>query len=1201
MNSNENEMYVRKRDGSTETVSFDKISRRIRKLSEMRMSLECIHDPAIQISQSQSSTSTLEINYTDLAIKVIDQIYDGITTKELDILTAEQCMSLITSHPDYGVLASRVIISNHHKNTSSNFKEIVEQLYHHTDIHNEHSPIVSKELYDVVAQNAETIQGWFDWERDYLIDFFGFKTLERAYLLRENGVILERPQHMWMRVAIGIHGDNLQKVRETYDLMSLKYFTHATPTLFNAGTPRPQMSSCYLIGMENDSIDGIYNTLRDCARISKWAGGIGLHIHNIRAKGSRIRGTNGTSNGIVPMLRVFNNTARYVDQCFTQDTMVETTRGKLAIQDVIPNETHVITGSGRPFIVRELLEHQPRQREMATILCDNGSKVDITQEHLVLVFRNRTPNSPTIFSQEAHMKAFQRLLYGDNATPDVMYSETEGGLFGWVPASTLTMNDYFCSIRGDFLEYTRIERINRYTYTDKVYDLVVDTEHHYQVEPGVVHNGGGKRAGSFAIYLEPWHSDVEDFMEMRKNHGNEEMKARDLFYALWIPDLFMERVQNNLPWSLMCPDECPGLSDAVGEEFKALYEKYEHEQRYKRQIPARELWLKILDSQIETGTPYMLYKDAANQKSNQQNIGTIKSSNLCVAPETKILTDEGEKPIYSLDGQWVNVWNGEAYSRVQVRKTGENQELMRVEVDDGRILYCTPYHKFYIENNGVIEVEAGSLVKGMNLIEWKRPRVNRIVSHTIHSVERTGRCDDTYCFTEPMRHMGVFNGILTGQCTEIIEYSDENETAVCNLGSIALPRFVETPDKNGKFTVYSRSGCKYCKMAISYLKRMNLEYRVINVDDDNMRLGVFHKLESRARQAGFKNINTVPQILYKEYGDENEKAQYIGGYNELISQVKPRYNYDKLHHITRVLTRNLNRVIDVNFYPTDKTQKSNMRHRPIGIGVQGLADTYALMNLSYSSDEAREINEQIFETIYHASLEESCDIACEEGTYDTFDGSPASRGQLQFDLWRCSPSDRYDWSSLRENIRVNGLRNSLLVAPMPTASTSQILGFNECFEPFTSNIYMRRTLAGEFIIINKYLLRELIELGLWNKEMKNRIIMDNGSIQGIQEIPERIRENYKIVWEMSMKTLIDLAGDRGKYVCQSQSMNLWMENPDYKSLTSMHFYAWKKGLKTGIYYLRTKAKATAQKFTVEPVKSVNTVQKEEEPCEMCSG
>ena len=811
---NSKEMRVTKRNGQLEDISFDKILNRIKKLGQ---------------------EVDIKINYSSLTMKVIDQLYDKIETTKIDELAAEQCASLSTQHPDYGTLGSRIVISNHQKNTDPLFSSVMFKLYEFTDVHGKNRPLVSQTLWDFTNYYQKEINEMIIHERDYLIDFFGFKTLERAYLFKINNVIVERVQHMWMRVSIGIHGNinnpsSLELVKETYDLMSQKYFTHATPTLFNAGTPRPQLSSCYLIAMEDDSIEGIYNTLKDCAQISKYSGGIGLHIHNIRPKDSHIQGTNGKTDGIVPMLRVFNSTARYVNQ-------------------------------------------------------------------------------------------------------------------------------------------------------------------------------SGKRNGSFAIYLEPWHPDIEDFLELRKNHGDEELKARDLFYALWICDLFMERIKNNLKWSLFCPHECPGLADVYGDNFNALYEKYETSGKARKTINARDLWFKILDSQMETGTPYLLYKDAANKKSNQQNLGTIKSSNLC---------------------------------------------------------------------------------------------------------------------------------------TEIIEYSDANETAVCNLASIALPSFV---DKETKL-----------------------------------------------------------------------------------------FDYEKLHEVTKVITNNLNKVIDINFYPTEKTKRSNMLHRPIGVGVQGLADTFILMDIPFHSEEALVVNKYIFETIYHAALEKSNELTItikmsrdgfnentntntmnfshynsikyglkgqHYGSYQSFEGSPASKGILQFDLWSTEPSDRYDWNVLKKSIIDHGLRNSLLVAPMPTASTSQILGFNECFEPFTSNLYSRRTLAGEFVVVNKYLMKELIDLNLWDEQIKNNIIANKGSIQQLSILPEHIRNKYKIVWEIPMKHIIDMSADRGAFICQSQSLNIWVEDPTYNTLTSMHFYSWKKGLKTGIYYLRRKAKHQAQQFTIEP-ETRETVEEHDEICEMCS-
>jgi ribonucleoside-diphosphate reductase alpha subunit len=774
------EMNVIKRDGSKVEMSFDKILHRIKRIGE---------------------EENIKINFSALVMKIFDQLHNDISTTQIDELMAEQCASQSTLHTDYGILASRLIVSNYHKNTEPLFSNVMNQLYNFNDVNGVSVPMINDKVHNIILEHGEVLDKMIDHTRDNLLDYFGFKTLERAYLFKINKKSVERPQHMWLRVALAIHGENFDDVKETYDLMSQKYFTHATPTLYNAGTPRSQLSSCYLIAMEDDSIDGIYNTLKDCANISKYAGGIGLHIHNVRAAGSHIRGTNGTSNGVVPMLRVFNNTARYVDQ------------------------------------------------------------------------------------------------------------------------------------------------------------------------------GGGKRNGSFAIYLEPWHADLYNFLDMRRNQGDEEMKGRDLFYALWIPDLFMKRIQEDGYWTFMCPDECPGLSDVYGDEFEKLYIKYENEQKGRHRILAREVWFRVLDSQMETGTPYLLYKDACNSKSNQKNLGTIKSSNLC---------------------------------------------------------------------------------------------------------------------------------------TEIVEYSDANETAVCNLASIGLSAFVDNKTKE--------------------------------------------------------------------------------------------FDYIKLHYITKVITKNLNNVIDINFYPTDKTKESNLKHRPIGIGVQGLADVFALMDICFDSEEACEVNKQIFETIYHGALECSCELACVDGAYASFNGSPASEGILQFDMWNVQPSSRYDWDNLKTKIKECGLRNSLLLAPMPTASTAQILGNNECFEPFTSNIYSRRTLAGEFMIVNKHLMRDLIDLKLWNESVKNNIIANKGSVQQILHIPEHIRNKYKIVWEISMKQVINMARDRGAFICQSQSMNLWQEDPTYSSLTSMHFYAWKQGLKTGMYYLRRKAKHQAQQFTIEPSKTnSNENENENEICEMCSG
>jgi ribonucleoside-diphosphate reductase alpha chain len=796
-------MLVIKRDGRRESVRFDKITARIENL--------CYElDPKF-------------IQPIEVAKKVIDGLYDGVTTTELDNLAAEVCASLTVKHPDYAILAARIAISNLHKTTSQSFSNTMKRLYTYVNPKTgENAQLVDTEVYGIIKKHAAKLDEAIDYKRDFGYDYFGYKTLERSYLIRLDGKVVERPQHMLMRVAVGIHKEDIESAIETYNLLSEKWFTHATPTLFNAGTPKPQLSSCFLLTMKDDSIDGIYDTLKQCAKISQSAGGIGLSIHHVRAKGSYIKGTNGVSNGIVPMLRNFDMTARYVDQ------------------------------------------------------------------------------------------------------------------------------------------------------------------------------GGGKRKGSFAIYLEPWHADIKDFLELKRNHGKEEMRARDLFYALWIPDLFMKRVEKNEEWSLFCPNEAPGLSDCHGEEFERLYEKYEREGKARETIKAQELWFEVLESQIETGTPYMLYKDAANGKSNQKNLGTIKSSNLC---------------------------------------------------------------------------------------------------------------------------------------TEIIEYTAPDEVAVCNLASIALPKFV-TAGPDGKLF----------------------------------------------------------------------------------------FDHNKLYEITKVATKNLNKVIDINYYPVEEARRSNFRHRPIGLGIQGLADAFIMLRMPFDSVEARGLNEDIFETIYYAAAETSMELAKIQGTYETYEGSPASKGILQFDMWGVTPkSGRWNWNDLKDKIKKYGMRNSLLVAPMPTASTSQILGNNECFEPYTSNLYTRRTLSGEFIMVNKHLMKDLIALGLWNENMRNRLISTNGSVQNIPGIPQNIKDLYKTVWEISQKVIIDMAADRGAYICQSQSMNIFMQDPNFGKLTSMHFYAWKKGLKTGMYYLRSQAATAAIKFTLdksalEPkVEKVNAAEVEKnqkqdaiacslddpENCEMC--
>ena len=761
-------MFVIKRDGRKEPVHFDKITARISKLSF-------------------GLNSTFVIPHR-VAPAVIQGLYDGVTTTELDELAARTSANMTVAHPEYAVLAARIAVSNLHKNTKKNFSRIIEELYNYIDPKtNTKAPLIADDVFEIILNNKDRLDAAIVHHRDYNYDFFGFKTLEKSYLLRMHGKIVERPQHMLMRVAVGIHKNDIDSAIQTYDLMSEKWFTHATPTLYNAGTPKAQLSSCFLLTMKDDSIRGIYDTLKNCAEISQSAGGIGLSIHNVRAKGSYIKGTGGESNGLVPMLQVFNSTARYVDQ------------------------------------------------------------------------------------------------------------------------------------------------------------------------------GGGKRKGAFAIYLEPWHADVFDFLDLRRPHGKEEMKARDLFFALWIPDLFMKRVKENGKWSLMCPNESPGLCDTYGDEFETLYTKYEAEGKYRKQINAQELWFHILDAQTETGNPFMLYKDHVNRKSNQKNLGVIRSSNLC---------------------------------------------------------------------------------------------------------------------------------------TEIVEYTAPDEVAVCNLASINLSRFVDAE--------------------------------------------------------------------------------------------KRTFDFEKLKEITYIVTKNLNKVIDINYYPVEEARKSNMRHRPVGLGVQGLADVFLMLRHPFESDEARILNTNIFETIYYAALCASKDLAKIDGAYESYQGSPISQGQLQFDLWNVTPSNRWNWEALRQEILQFGVRNSLLVAPMPTASTSQILGNNECFEPYTSNIYTRRVLSGQFLVVNKHLLKDLIELGLWSEEMKNAIIANNGSIQSIEGIPQEVKDLYKTAWEIKQRAIIDMAADRGAFIDQSQSLNLFMESPNYKKLTSAHFYAWEKGLKTGMYYLRSRPAVDPIKFTVDAEKAKAT-------------
>ena len=896
---------VKKRNGETQQVSFDKVTNRLKSLTEM--------EPVLN-----------NVNYFEIAQKVVSRIYDLVPTHELDELAAEQCTQKGVEHLDYNVLASRIAISNNHKRTSPSFSETITTLFNNKDQLGKHCPLISKDLFDFVQTNKNKLNATIDYSKDYNFDYFALKTLEKSYLLKVNGNIVERIQDLIMRVSIGLHLDNLKDALETYELISNKYFTHATPTLFHSGTPRPQLLSCFLIGV-GDSVEGMYKALGDCAQISKWAGGIGLHIHDIRSEGALIRSTNGKSNGLVPLLKVFNDVARHINQ-------------------------------------------------------------------------------------------------------------------------------------------------------------------------------SGKRNGSFAMYLEPWHPDVLGFLEAKKNHGDENSRARDLFYAVWIPDLFMERLKKNEDWSLLCPDSCKGLTEAYGEDFKKLYEEYESKPEFvKKVVKAQTIWKEIISAQMETGTPYICYKDAANIKSNQKNLGTIKSSNLC---------------------------------------------------------------------------------------------------------------------------------------TEIIEYSDTNEYACCTLASISLPSFVKSFDFSSikSVEIISKSNCKFCRYSKNLLASHDIDYNEKCMDDDQERAKWFETFNSDRED----KVNTVPQIFIND--------EYVGGFSDLYKYFQPTFDYEGLMKVTERITKNLDKVVDINYYPVIETKRSNIKHRPLGIGVQGLADVYAKFKCAFDSEQASELNKKMFAAIYYAACKTSMEISRDRsdkfanlkkqlrgveidefydknykgrgeklyhelkpssyemdndkylGSYSSFNGSPMSEGKFQFDLWKKEPLYQVDnidlkWDQLRGDIMKYGMRNSLLLAPMPTASTSQILGNNECIEPFTSNIYSRGTLAGQFLVVNKYLQEDLIRIGVWNNDIKDKIIIDNGSVKNIEEIPDVVKDIYKISWDLSMKHLIDQAADRGIYVCQSQSLNLWLQNPSFGKLSSMHMYSYSKGLKTGIYYLRRRAVANAQKFTIDP---------EKEGCLSCS-
>jgi ribonucleotide reductase alpha subunit len=850
-----------------------------------------------------------DIDFDSLYDATIRGLPKSITPNDFYNYVADKCVVRTSQETNYNKLAATILVDRLHKITNDDYVTSIELLYNNKDVKDRHCPLVSQELYNLVLKNKEQIQKAFDYERDYNLDYFAIRTLERSYLIKLKGktgdVLVERPQHMFMRVALGIHNKNLKAAFETYDLMSNRYFTHATPTLFNAGTRRPQLSSCFLISCD-DSLEEIFNCISQIASISKWAGGIGVHVAGVRPKNAVIRGTNGRSEGIIPLCSLLNKESKYVNQ-------------------------------------------------------------------------------------------------------------------------------------------------------------------------------GGKRNGSIAVYNEPWHGDIFEFCELRKNTGSEDLRARDLFFALWIPDLFMKRIEEDGIWSLMCPDECRGLNTSHGEEFEKLYTQYEQERKFLKQVPARKLWKHILECQIETGFPYMCYKDNANRKSNQQNLGTIRSSNLCVSGSTKILTDNGEIEIGKNVNTQVNVWNGEEWSPVILKHTGSNVSLTKISFSNGATLLCTLEHKFLVNGNSN-KIETKNLKIGDNINDFKLPNNSIVKNISITNLEVDFSIEDTFCFTEHKRGLGIFNGLLTGQCAEIIEYSDSNEIAVCNLASLCLPRF-------------------------------------ITVSEDGTKT----------------------------------------------------FNHEELIKVCRVAVRNLNKVIDRNFYPTKETQHSNFKHRPVAIGVQGLSDVYNIMQMSWDSDESRLLNKQIFETIYYGCLDESKELAKKFGQYVSFTGSPFSKGELQYDLWGLTEKDLtmgYDWLKLKEEIKQYGTRNSLLTALMPTASTAQIMGCCECMEPYMSNIFVRTTLAGEFIVINENLQRDLKKLGLWSQDMYKKLVIYRGSIQSIPEIPDKIKEIYKTGFELPLRSILQQSVERGPFIDQSQSLNLFMAEPDFTFLTSAHFYGWKNGLKTGMYYLR---------------------------------
>jgi ribonucleotide reductase alpha subunit len=1505
-------MYVTKRNGKVESVQFDKITERIQRL--------------VKVDELKF------INPIMIAQKVVASIYSGITTEELDLESAKICVNLCTSHHLYSLLASRILVSNLHKKTKNNFIEKENYIQ-------EKLGILDTKWLQWINKYKKDINKMIDYNRDYNFDYFGFKTLERAYLMKVGNEIIERPQDVFMRVSSFINQGNLELTKKTYDYMSLGYYTHATPTLFNSGNKKSQLSSCfeantlvntllgpkkiidveigdevvthlgnikkviqkhkneinnrilyrvkfngkvignginpngfivtedhklytyniiseitewkeikhltnedyimvplnsskdqfkesigtktgyipsilhhqierefnyddliylnnniyvkflskevvtidsnyvYTLGVEDDhsysiegiiaqncflvgtedSMEGITKTWGDVSLISKWGGGIGLHVSNIRAKDTLIKGTNGPSSGIIPMLKVYNEIARYVDQCFIGSTIIYTHIGPQEIKNISP-EMYVRTVGGEFNRIKRVYSDK-YEGEMITLKFTGCEEITCTPLHPFLVIKNAGENKdiiinrlsndylsydwvnaneigindyvlipiPTLSINNPNYEEAECYMYGilllhnivDNnfiietnnneiinyiisflklkginytlstnklifpICSKLLFTETQFTTYlsvinlpeykirwiikGILADNHITISDNiikllrFLYLRcGELYDtsdndnwfvfeniiFSKLESSKTNYYNGIVYDLEIENNHNYLTHAGLVHNGG-KRKGSIAIYLEPHHPDILSFLDLKKNFGAETERARDLFLAVWLSDLFMKQVECDGDWYLMCPNLCPNLENVYAENYEKLYWSYVEQGKYKNKIKARDIMKSIMDSQLETGTPYIVYKDHVNKKSNQKNLGTIKSSNLCVHEDTNLLTNQGHIIIKELKDKNVTIWNGFEWSDVTIKQTGINQELISIYVKPYknnkelpiRKIDCTFYHKFYVDNENNM-MDAYDLQLGYKLLGYNASEqiIELMMSNydyaVVIDIKNFGQKGNTYCLTEPKRHMAIFNGILTGQCAEILEYSDHKEYAVCNLASIAINKFIipfiNSIDVNREWKIYTKNNCKYCKWAKNYLKSLNINFSEEIVDGFKLREILNKKDDDKV---------TYPQIFNGE--------ELIGGWDDLYNYCKGTFDYNKLYDVAYIATINLNNVIDLNYYPVPETKISNMKHRPIGLGIQGLGDALVLLKIPFDSDESIKFNEKIMETIYRASVtasinisKERCElmkefrkknIKCPEfydinfepnnklyhilkpckyelemdlddrcGSYSSFKGSPISEGLFQFDLWNKDPLNKDKWEILRDEVKKYGIRNSLLTALMPTASTSQIMGNNECFEFFTNNIYTRRTLAGDFPLVNKYLIDDLINIGIWNNEIKDMIIASNGSIMNFKEFPEQIKRLYQTIWEIKQKWVLENALARAPYIDQTQSMNIFMAIPDYQKLYSSHMWAWKNGLKTGIYYLRSKPAKEATKFTVDPniLKKINNL--EENTCESCS-